>query len=202
MSVIEQLLFALVMLALLALPFYWNRVLDLAAIARRSGGRLTDGELGLAEIQLQPGWKGTAIPDSPASIQAADRLRRRFLVITSESREDFSSDMDLAQFSQVTFGQLCGSARLVEVQGPERCTLGGFDALQIEAVMIVADRYVTKYLHSAVSGLRGFHQVIVWSAPSTYDRALFDRLLEGFRERPGPVPNVVPPSGTSSGYVH
>ena len=124
------------------------------------------------------------------------------MVVISESLEDFTADMDLAQFSQVTFGQVCGSAHLVEVHGPERSTLGGFDALQIEAVMIVANRYVAKYLHSAISGQRGFHQVIVWSAPSAYDRALFDRLLEGFRERPGPIPIVVPAGDPSSGYVH
>jgi hypothetical protein len=30
-----------------------------------------------------------------------------------------------------------------------------------------------------------FHQVVAWSAPSTFDRAVFERLLDGFAEIPG-----------------
>lgn len=200
-DVMEQLIFAVTVLGLLALPFYWNHILTISTIRRRTGGLLTDGELGLAEIQLPPGWKGTATTTT-ASIQATDRFRRRFVMVISESHEDFTTDMQLADFSRVTFELLCGSARLVEVRGPERRTLCGFDALQTEAVTIVRDRHLVKYLHSAIRGERGFHQVIVWSSPSAYDRALFERVVEGFRERSGPTAFALPASNNASTRVH
>jgi hypothetical protein len=204
-EVIEQLLVALAMLAMVAVPFYWDRVLGLATSMQRTGGFLNDGELGLAEIQLMPGWKGTTIRNNVASIQATDRLRRRFLIVISESREDFTGEMDLARFAQVTFGHLCGPGPIVEIHRPEPRTVGQFEALQTEAVMILRDRYLMKYLHTVISGERAFHQVIAWTTPSTYDRRLFEQLIDGFRERPGPKPSPTPvrTDGRSSSYgVH
>ncbi len=42
---IDQVLVGLAMVALICLPFYWNYVLGLATIVRRTGGTVTDGEL-------------------------------------------------------------------------------------------------------------------------------------------------------------
>jgi hypothetical protein len=204
-EMIEQLLVALAIVALMGLPFYWHRALGFAASMQRTGGLLNDGELGLAEIHLMPGWKGTSIPNSVASIQVTDRLRRRFLIVLSESREDFTNEMDLTQFSQATFGQLCGSGNVIEIHGPETRSVGSFDALQMEAVLTLGDRYLMKYLHTVIAGERGFHQIIAWTPPSTYDRKIFDRLIDGFRERPGSkaMPKLFPHHDTPSSYdVH
>lgn len=204
-EVIDQVLVGLAMIALICVPFYWNYVLGLATIMRRAGGPLTDGELGLAEIHLLPGWKGTRLPESTASIQATDRLRRRFMTVLSESRDDFTDDMDLALFRQLTFGGLIASKRVLEIDGPTTRTVAGFEALQTEALVVLGDRWLTKYHHTAIGGDRAFHQVIAWATPSAYDRDLFDRLLGGFRERPGPKPIVRnrPVSNAASRYdVH
>ena len=195
-GIVEQLLLALAMGALLLLPLYWNRVLGLATSMTRTGGLLHDGDLGLAEIHLPPGWKGTTIPNVEAPIQATDRLGRRYLVISSESREDFTDEMDLERFREIAFLQLMGSSRILEIHGPEARTVGEFAALQTEALLATGKYWMTRYLHTAIAGDRAFHQVIAWTAPSTYDRPLFDQLLAGFRERPGPTP-VVRPAPTS-----
>ena len=156
MSGLDQLLMVAVVVAAGALPFLWRRLPALITIPLRSGGLVSDGDLGLADL-----------------------------------------------YSQITFGRLCELHRLIEVNGPEKRTVGEFDALQVEAVMIVANHFVFKYLHTSIAGHRCFHRVIVWSTQSLYDRALFDRLIDGFRERPGPLPPVVaPPGETFLGSVH
>jgi len=43
-AVVEEVLVALAMAPLICVPFYWNYVLGLATIMRRTGGTLTDGE--------------------------------------------------------------------------------------------------------------------------------------------------------------
>lgn len=178
------------MVALICVPFYWNYVLGLATIMRRTGGVLTDGELGLAEIQLLPGWKSASLPETTASIQAADRLRRRFIVVLSESRDDFTSEMDLALFRQLAFDGLIASKRVLEIDGPMPRMVAGFEALQTGALVVLKDRWLMKYHHTAIAGDRAFHQVIAWATPSAFDRDVFDRLLGGFGERPGPKPIV------------
>ena len=112
---------------------------------------------------------------------------------------------DLARFSHVTLGHSCGPGPIVEIHGPEPREVGQFEALQMEAVLILRDRYLMKYLHTVISGERGFHQVIAWTPPSTYDRRLFEQLIDGFRERlgPKPIPTLLPTDDRSSSYgVH
>lgn len=204
-EVVEHILAALAMVALMCLPFYWNYLLALATIMRRTGGTLTDGELGFAEIHLLPGWKGTSLPVSPAAIQVTDRLQRRFMIVVSQSRDDFTADMDLALFRQLTFDGLVASKHVLEIDGPTPRTVAGFTALQAEALAVVGDRVLVKYIHTAIAGERAFHQVIAWASPSAYDRDLFERLLAGFRERPGPkaiVRNEAVPNNASRYDVH
>jgi hypothetical protein len=61
--------------------------------------------------------------------------------------------------------------------------VGGFDALQYE-VEASTDTGPLVYLHTTIAGNRAFHQVLCWSARATYDRGAFERLLDGFTERP------------------
>jgi len=113
--------------------------------------------------------------------------------------------MDLALFRQLTFDGLIASKRVLELDGPKPRTVGGFEALQTEALAVLGDRWLRKYQHTAIAGDRAFHQVIAWATPSAYDRDLFDRLLGGFREQPGPKPIVRngPVLNAGSGYdVH
>ena len=94
----------------------------------------------------------------------------------SESRDDFTADIDLREFHRLSFQQLIGLGHILEVHGPEACTIGSFAALQSE-IVIAGNRWITKYLFTAIAGQRAFHQVIAWSAPSTYDRSQFQELL-------------------------
>ena len=52
-----------------------------------------------------------------------------------------------------------------------------------------------KYLHTTVEGKRAFHQVIGWATQSRYSREVFEALLDGFAELPGPDPFRRPPPG-------
>ena len=140
-----------------------------------------------------------------APIQATDRLGRQFLIVISESREDFTAEMDVEQYSQETFATLSSQWRILEMSGPVACTVGAFEALQTEALAAFDDVHLARYLHTAIAGDRAFHQVVAWAIPSAYDRATFDQLLKGFAERPGPKPivrSVATPTTPSQYDVH
>jgi len=164
--------------------------MGLLTILRSTGGTLTDGDVGLAQIYLLRGWKRVALSGGPdAAIQAADRLRRRFVVVHSDSREDFVSYMDLSTFGTIAFARLTAAGQVLEIYGPAPRMVSGFAAEHREMVLAL-DRVLIKYHHTVIAGDRALHQVIAWSTPSAYDPKLFDRVLGGFRERPGPLPIV------------
>ena len=124
-------------------------------------------------------------------LQAVDPLRNRYLIVISESREDFDGGMDALEHSSRTRAALAGSVRVLAVRGPEERVVGGFRAVQDE-LDAVTDRTMLTYLHTTVEGHRAFHQVLTWATRSWFDRPTFERLLDGFTEQPGPDPRAQP----------
>ena len=53
------------------------------------------------------------------------------MIVISDSVEDFVPEMTMYEHSVNTRAELSGSIRLVACSGPERRTVGGFDALQL-----------------------------------------------------------------------
>ena len=156
-----------------------------------SGRTLGDGELGLAAIKLPARWRAAASLNDQAAIQATDPFRQRFAVVISEPREDFDVTVDLSDHAGRTLTQLADSLRLVAINGPSERTIQGCRALQFEVegyhqgVRLV-------YLHTTIEGRRAFHQVLAWSTRSSYDRKLFDEVVDGFEELPGPEVPMAP----------
>jgi hypothetical protein len=160
-------------------------------LLRRRGALLGDSELGLAQVALPPGWIPASDLNDGSWLQALDPLRNRYLIVISESREDFDPGMDVQEHSSRTRAALAGSVRLLAVRGPEERQVGGFRAVQYE-LDALSDRTLLTYLHTTVEGHRAFHQVLAWATRSWFDRPTFERLLDGFTERPGPDPRPQP----------
>lgn len=169
----------------------WPQLWRLTRIRQRTGAVLRDAELGLAQVSLPPGWLPASDLNDSSWLQAVDPLRNRFLVVISESREDFDEGMDLREHSSRTRAELAAGVRVLAVRGPQERQVDGFRALQYELDASTNLTLVT-YLHTTVEGRRAFHQVLAWATRSWYDRAMFERLLDGFAELPGPEPRPQP----------
>jgi hypothetical protein len=158
---------------------------------RRRGAVVGDSELGLARVALPAGWLPVTDLNDGSWLQALDPLRNRYLIVISESREDFDPLMDAQEHSSRTRASLAASVRVLAVRGPQERQVGGFRAIQYE-LDALSDRTLITYLHTTVEGRRAFHQVLTWATRSWYSRAVFDRLLDGFVEQPGPDPRPQP----------
>ena len=174
----------------------WPELWRVAKVRRRTGAVVRDGELGLAQVTLPPGWLPASDLNDSSWLQAVDPLRNRFMIVISESREDFDEGMDLREHSSRTRSELATGVRVLAVRGPEERQVGGFKALQYELEASTNLTLVT-YLHTTVEGRRGYHQVLSWATRSWYDRAAFERLLDGFEELPGPEPRPQPVQETA-----
>ena len=148
-----------------------------------------DRAFGLSELYLPDGWRPGRDLNQSAGIEAIDPLHGRYAWILSESRDDFDARMGIEEHSVRTRETLTEGLLVLSVQGPERCTISGFPALQFE-IEAVYQMIQIKYLHTTIGGRRAFHQVIVWSTRSRYSRKALDKVLDGFRETPGPDPEA------------
>jgi hypothetical protein len=182
-----DLLLLLITFLALALLIRWSPSLRFVASFRApAGGVLGDTEFNYSQIRLLPRWKPATLLNEGASLQAIDPLGQRFLVVISESREDFDENLDVAQHACLTLGRLTSELRLVRFEGPKSTEVAGFPAVQYEIEGFL-DRTCLTYLHTTVAGDRAFHQVIAWATCSRYNRKVFEDLLEGFSEVPGPA---------------
>lgn len=175
---------------------WWPTVRAVATCRKPPAGILRDVELGFAEVALLPRWRPARFLNDGATLQAVDPVRRRYLLVISESREDFPADLTLDQHAARTLKKLADSIQIVGLVGPHHGNLGEFSTLQYEIEAFCEGTWL-KYLHTTIAGRRAFHQVLGWATRSMYDRATFEALLQGFTEVPGPQPVLQPhPSGT------
>ena len=165
------------------------------ALWRRRGAVLGDSELGLAQVTLPAGWLPASDLNDGSWLQAVDPLRNRYVIVISESREDFDVEMDAREHSSRTRAALASSVRLLAVRGPQERQVAGCRAVQYE-LDALSDRTLITYLHTTVEGKRAFHQVLAWATRSWFDRGAFERLLDGFVELPGPAPRPQPTQET------
>ena len=169
----------------------WPELWRVPRALRRRGAVVGDSELGLAQVTLPPGWLPVTDLNDGSWLQALDPLRNRYLIVISESREDFDPQMDVQEHSSRTRTSLAASVRVLAVRGPQERQVGGFRAIQYE-LDALSDRTLITYLHTTVEGRRAFHQVLAWGTRSWYSRPVFERLLDGFVEQVGPDPRPQP----------
>jgi hypothetical protein len=170
---------------------------------------VTDAAAGFAAIALPAEWRQTASLACHAALQAVDRFHCRYVIVISESLEDFDDGtVDLQAYSRSALIRTMESMELLDISGPFERVVARFDAVQFEYKARVNGQKIT-YLHTTVAGRRAFHQIIGWSASSSFNRRAFDTLLDGFAERPGPVPersdigaSPIKPPTASSHTVH
>lgn len=158
-----------------------------AAWRRSPSGVLEDTDLGFARIGLPSGWKPGRLLNVSASLQAVHPIQRRYLIVISESREDFDHTMTLAAHATETVNRLTSGLRILASRGPVDAHVAGFPARQFELETLQGKALVT-FLHTTVEGARAWHQVVCWAPRSQYSRSVFDSMLEGFAELPGPAP--------------
>ena len=159
---------------------------------RPAGRLLQDEELGLASLRLPPGWRATHGLNDGACLQALHPLHGRHVIVISESLEDYALSVSLHEHAEVTRNLLTRGIRVMKISGPDLRIVGGANAVQFE-IEGFHDNTWLKYLHTTVEGKRAFHQVIAWATQSRYSREVFEALLDGFAELPGPDPIRRPP---------
>jgi hypothetical protein len=162
----------------------------------------TDSAVGLAQIALPNDWNQTDALPSNAALQAVDHFRNRYLTIISEPLDDFEVEVGLMEYTDLIMSNRARKQDVTRASGPSQRTVGCYQALQYEYSARVRGMRVS-YLVTIVQGARAFHQVTCWSLSSAYNRRAFEKVVDGFEERPGPLPErPVAPTSTAASSGH
>jgi hypothetical protein len=179
-----------IIVALITVSFavlYRQRLRYIARWRRPAGQTLVDHELRLARLQLPAGWRAARDLNEGASLQAIDPLHGRHLIVISEALEDYALEVTVHEHARITLDLLTRGIKVKNVSGPQHRAIGGRDTVQYEIEGFHDNTWV-KYLHTTIAGRRAFHQIIGWATQSRYNRDVFETVLEGFGELPGPDP--------------
>lgn len=201
-------LLPITLLAACTLIWWWPEVRLALRLPGHTPKLAMDTGAGLAQIALPSSWRQTSALNAHAALQAADRFHNRYVMVISESLADFDTTVNLRDFSQRAVQRMMKKLDVANVDGPFERAVAALDAVQYEFTARVRGQRIT-YLHTTVLGRRAFHQVICWSASSSFNRQAFERVLEGFAEQPGPVPlrphpgaTLTPPEPGSQYTIH
>lgn len=177
------------------LILYRNRLRHVAKWVHPAGQVLLDEELCLAQLRLPAGWRPARDLNEGAALQAVNPLYGRHVIVISEALEDYALGVTVEEHAKVTLALLVRGVHVTSIGEPEHRTIAGCAAVQYEIEGLHDNTWV-KYLHTTIAGRRAFHQVIAWATQSRYDRDVFQKVLEGFSEQPGPeAVRRAPPDG-------
>jgi hypothetical protein len=130
------------------------------------------------------GWRVENDLNEEADIQISRRAAEAYLIVISDYKTDFTSDMDYKRHSILTRGFFKESLQnYTEVSGPTRIEVNGMKGIQYEITGSI-EGIKAQYLHTTLEGKRYFHQLAAWSVSSQYEsnKPVFQQIIQSFRE--------------------
>ncbi len=151
-------------------------------ISTKSTGTALKSIDGQSQIILPGGWKEHRKLNDTAELQAANLAKNLYVVVLTESKEDFDN-ITLEEHSAITRDRLLESLTAYEVNGPVNLNVKGNPAVQFE-IRGQAKNYNVVYLHTTVETAKNFYQILAWTSKSGFERsrAELERVIDSFLE--------------------
>jgi len=127
----------------------------------------TDGR---SQVKVPSSWRTLPDLNDEAVVEVGNEFAEQYLVVISEPRVDFASDVDLQRYADVCLGLMKENLRDVEVAPPREVVVNGRKALRYE-IRGTVDFVNVVYLATFVEGQNSFHQVLAWTMKSRFDSA-------------------------------
>jgi hypothetical protein len=152
-------------------------------ISAKSTGVVLKSVDGQSQIILPGGWKEHRKLNDAAELQAANLAKNLYVVVLTESKEDFDDNLTLEEHSAITRDRLLESLTAYEVKGPLNLNIKGNPAVQFE-IRGQAKNYNVVYLHTTVETPRNFYQILAWTSKSGFEKnkAELERVVDSFLE--------------------
>lgn len=138
---------------------------------------------GKSEIRIPSEWARLNSLNDEAVIEVGNERREEYLIVISESKEDFSG-MALDKYADLCVGGMKERVKLSRVSEPKKVTIEGKSGLQYEMEGTV-DYVNIGYVVTFVDGDKNFHQIMAWTMKSQFNdkKQKLAEVTSTFRER-------------------
>ncbi|MBA3714224.1 MAG: hypothetical protein H0W76_17495 [Pyrinomonadaceae bacterium] len=138
---------------------------------------------GKYQLTIPAGWRADSQLHDDAGLKASNRIKEAYVVVISESREDFTDDMTLESFTKITRDAMLKNLGSPDSAAPTPTVIGDYPALRYELQGVVSNVKVI-YINTTVETPSGFHQILAWTLPSRLNqqRNVLQEVTGSFRE--------------------
>jgi hypothetical protein len=155
-----------------------SSLLDLDGLSGQMRQAVCAHDLCTLEIPIE--WDPADLnPDAGLQVGGRDA----WLLVLSESKENFDTSIDIKAHSNITRGVMSKALEQYVENGPQFLTIADQMAVRYEIAGHVSGIHI-KYLHTTIDGEGYLHQVIAFTGRSTWERykPLFEKIVSSFRD--------------------
>lgn len=134
---------------------------------------------------LQPAdWELMDNLNENAALQMGDPSNEAYMIIISESINDFEEGFTIEKHSEITRNGLLENVQEAKIiSGPKKIKVGNMDGIQFELSGTVQNIDVV-YYHVTLKSSNHFHQVLAWTTTTRYktNRNIFEKITKSMKE--------------------
>jgi len=137
---------------------------------------------GKFQLTVPAGWQERPSLHAKATIKAANPFEETYVIVISENKIDFASDMTLDTFTDLTRRSMLSKVTEGDSTPPLPVKISGNDGRQYVLEGVV-DNIRISYVITAVETAEHYHQIITWTLRSRIDQkqATLLKVTESFR---------------------
>lgn len=141
---------------------------------------------GKFQLTVPGGWKENPSLNDKASIKAANPVEELYVIVISESKSDFTTEMTLDEFTDITRESIISNLVSPQATEPSSVTINGNDGRAYEVEGAIKNVKLA-YRVSTVETAEHYHQIITWTLQSrkAKNQPALQKVIDSFKTVPG-----------------
>ena len=147
---------------------------------------------GKYQLTIPGDWREDGALHDEAILKASNRLSELYVIVLTESKQDFADDVTLETYTTMTRDAMKGNLGSPEATEFVKTSVSGNPAMQYELRGTISNMKAA-YINTTVETSEHYHQIIAWTLNSRFDKnqAALREVVQTFRE----VAGARPPAG-------
>lgn len=148
---------------------------------------------GKYQLTIPGDWREDSELHDEAIFKASNRLSELYVIVLTESKEDFADNVTLETYTTLTRDTMKGNLGSPEATEPVKTSVSGNPAMQYELRGTISNMKAA-YINTTVETSEHYLQIIAWTLHSRFDKnqAALRQVVQSFRE----VAGARPPAST------
>ena len=140
---------------------------------------------GKFQLTVPAGWRENPALNDKANIKAANPIEEVYVIVITEPKSDFTTEMTLDEFTGITRESIISNLVLPQATDPRTVTVNGNDGRAYEVEGAIKNVKLA-YRVATVETPEHYHQIITWTLLSRKDKneAVLQKVIDSFRTVP------------------